>query len=327
GANIALLLLGVACFLTAWRLDSRDLRQSFSSYSAAPPKTQRTSRSTQQVFDERAHLLGHHTPKLPRSPYHSRPPKYYDPNQQRFVPKLPNHGGQSNARPVPGSAGGFTPEEYNAHERRIGETPKKSTSSLLDRQETLSTASVRSEETIAFSDSTGPLIAADILKRYNYAAPQGRDNSNTRRRWVHSLFSSPSEVWKMAFVLVLVFCVSSCVQCFEYTATSFLLMGETGSAWAPVHADSALRKGSFGLLLAYLAFAVGLLLSFKFLDLIGWKKLSLGVCLVCSLLTLLLALLRDSPGLFLPAALTHGLLKALVVALPDLLTLHTVRSQ
>ena len=59
----------------------------------------------------------------------------------------------------------------------------------------------------------------------------------------------------------------------------------------------------------------------------GWRRLTLALSLVSALLTLLLAVIRDAPVLFLPAALSHGLLKTMVVALPHLLTQQTVRSQ
>ncbi|GFR85741.1 hypothetical protein ElyMa_006035800 [Elysia marginata] len=324
GVNIFLLVLSVVCFILAWHLEMRDLRHSITNYSAAPPKSQRVSRSPQEIFDECAHLLGHHTPRMPRSPYHHRPPKYYDPTQQRFVPRLPSTG--SLGYHTDGSAADAS--VVGAQERWSRRISKKLPPHLLDRQETLSNASEGSEATTAFDESTALNFSSEILKRYNYAVPRVKDSNNHRLRGNSSLFSSSSNLWKMILILFLCLCLSSSMLSFEYSATSYLsAVAEAKTSSIFCNLDLAVRRGSSGLLLSYVAFAVGAMLHCKFRDRTGWKKLTLAICLVFSLLTLLLTVLRDTPGLFLLAAFTHGLLKVMVVALPHLLMLQGVRSQ
>ncbi|GFO50131.1 hypothetical protein PoB_007663600 [Plakobranchus ocellatus] len=328
--NICLLSLSAGSFLLAWRLDTRDLRRNANTISVSPPRARRPSRTPQEIFDECAHLLGHHSPKMPRTPYHSRPPKYYDPNQQRFVTKPFEDPNNRRA----GSWGGAdTDGGFNtrgpARASSAAFSSRWSSGNLLDRQETFSNASERSEATVTLSESTTVIGSSEILKRYSYTVPKVyRDNNSGRQRNLLSLFGVPSEMWKMVMVPLFVFCLCSSTASFECTATTFLSMAEAKQAqWYYSHLETAVRKGSDGFLMAYVAYALGLMLYSKCQDRIGWRKLTLGLCLVSSVLTLLLAIIRDAPELFHPAAIIHGLLKVMVLALPHLLTLQSVRSQ
>ena len=266
--NIALLVLGVICFFLAWRMDTLDLKQSITNYSVAPPTTQRTSRTPQEIFDECAHLLGHHNPNVPRSPYHSRPPKYYDPSQQRFVPRSPNTG---NFRTSAASSDVGASEENVGYDHRTGRVPRRSTSrsSLLDRQGTLSTASERSETTVVYSNSNAVIVSSEILQRYNYAIPRVKETGNARQRGVYSLLSQ-SKFRKMIFAVVLVLSLTSSTLSFEFTSTTFLSMVEAEETLIySTDLVIAIRKGSTGLLLAYAAFVVGLFMYCKFQDRTG----------------------------------------------------------